>query len=265
MPNFSSFNNNTVEFHGVLPGSYMLTGTLRSTDRPEVMGYARQIVEVQNHDVELTAPSFNPGFDIAGSVQVDTAAPFPLDKLRVNLRPDETAGYIPNPSATVAADGAFQLHMVQPESYRLLTMPIPAGAYLKGVKLGNREPPDLQVDFSGGAAPLTILLGTDGGRIEGTVQNGAGDPLPRARVVLAPDGRQRSREDRLKPGISDAKGHYVFADVPPGEYRLFVWEDADPNAIMDPDFRKPYESQSLAVKVEPSATLTIPLKPIPVQ
>ena len=171
--------------------------------------------------------------------------------------------YLPDPS-TFTADGVFAFHGVAADSYSLVMTPAP-GAYLKSVKLGNRELPDLRIDLSGGAAPLAIPLGTDGGRIQGAVQNAAGEPAARTPVTLFPEGRQRDRQDRAETVLTGAAGKYAFQDIAPGDYRLYAWESGDLDAARDASFRKPYEGQSVAVSVTPRGSLTVALKKVSAQ
>lgn len=51
--------------------------------------------------------------------------------------------------------------------------------------------------------------------------------------------------------------------VPPGDYKLFVWEDLEPGAYNDPDFIRKYEELGTLVKVSESAKLTVEAKIIP--
>ncbi|MBZ5725943.1 MAG: carboxypeptidase-like regulatory domain-containing protein [Acidobacteriia bacterium] len=251
--------NGFFEFAGVPPGPYVLTATHGGTETKGQVQYARHFVEIVDHDVEVPTLDFVPGIDVPGAVKVEGTLPSPLTNLRVLLQSQE-----PGPgggNATVDADGAFAIHNVLPETYQLHVMPVPRGAYLKSVKLGDRVLPNLEVDLTGGARAITLVLATDGGRIEGQVLNAEGEPAPSVRVTLIPDG---ARADRRKIATSDDKGDYVFQDVAPGDYRLFAWLDADPGAPQDPEFRKPFEKLSIAVTIEPSSRQTVPLTAITV-
>jgi hypothetical protein len=48
--------------------------------------------------------------------------------------------------------------------------------------------------------------------------------------------------------------------LPPGEYKIFAWEEVDTNAWMDRDYRQPFESRAASVKVDESTTPTVTLK-----
>ena len=252
-------SNGPAEFRSVLPGSYVLVGTLRdAAGNGAPHAYARQTVEVTDHDVEMDAPPFTPAFDLPGAVHLDTAAPFSFLKMSIVAQRELPGAYWYLP-AVMAADGTFAVHNVVQDAYNL-SVDVPAGAYLKAIKLGNAVLPDLRVDFSGGAAPLTLLLATDGGRIRGSVENSAGESQPQALVRLYPDGAMSDRGDRAKFATTDNEGRYEIADIAPGDYRLYVWNDNVIRPWFDPDLRKTYAAQSVAVTVAPGSTQVLSLK-----
>ena len=260
--NNSGFYNGEAEFRSVLPGSYQLTGMIGSTGRNAApQSYTRQAVEVVDRDVEVEAPPFSPLLDLTGVVQVDAAPPFPLQQLHLMLRKDSFDQFMPDPNVVLAADGTFAFHGFVPDLYTLSAQ-VPAGAYLKGVKLGNRELPDLAIDLSGGGAPLTVLLATDGGRIKGSVENRAGESAARTPVTLYPEGSQRGRQYRVKTVSTSVDGKYEFKDVAPGDYRIYAWDSSDLAASRDPDFRKKYEAQSETVTVTAAGSLAVALRTV---
>jgi hypothetical protein len=249
------------EFQSVLPGAYRLTGILHRQARIEPEGYARLDVEVVDRDLDLVAPPFVAGLEIAGKVQADGPVPFPLERLRLELVRDTPDLSVPKPIAMAAADGSFLFRGVMPDLYTLLVTP-PTGAYVKSVKLGNRELPDQHLDLSAGAAPLTVQLATDGGRIAGGVETAAGEASTRTPVMLIPDGPQRDRQDRIRSTATDESGHFTLEDIAPGEYRLYAWDGAHLRAAQDADFRRRYQSQSIPITVKARAAETVSLTTI---
>ncbi len=43
-----------------------------------------------------------------------------------------------------------------------------------------------------------------------------------------------------------------FDHIRPGVYKLIAWDDTEPGAWDDPDFRKPYESRATEVTITPA-------------
>jgi hypothetical protein len=59
---------------------------------------------------------------------------------------------------------------------------------------------------------------------------------------------------------TDASGNFTLHGLPPGDYKIFAWEEVETNAWMDRDYRQPFESQSASAKVQESTTPTVTLR-----
>ena len=79
---------------------------------------------------------------------------------------------------------------------------------------------------------------------------------------MIPAGANQSWAGRLKIVNADENGKFVIPAVAPGEYKLFAWLDAELGAPQDPEFRKPYESLGVVVKVEPNGRNSVQLNVI---
>lgn len=248
------------EFLGVRPGSYVLTA-LRGTPGgggPET--FARIPIEVVDRDIELDVP-LTSGADVTGSVHVDAdPAPFPMERVHIYLRSEDPFS-IRDPDTAAGANGNFVLHGVLPESYTL-QVSTPPGSYLKSVKLGDRVLSGRQVDFSGAAAPLSILLATDGGSISGSVENAVGEPSAGTAVTLFPEGGLHDRSDLARTVDTDNAGKYAIRDVIPGDYRIYAWASADLYSVFDPDLRRHYEGESVTVSVAARGDVVMALKTV---
>jgi hypothetical protein len=97
------------------------------------------------------------------------------------------------------------------------------------------------------AEPAEVILSADGGRIEGTVE-GADKTSSPVRVSLVPEG---SRRDNLLlyRRASLVAGRFTLTDIPPGNYKLFAWEDLLPGADENAEFMATYEARGRAVTV----------------
>jgi hypothetical protein len=65
-----------------------------------------------------------------------------------------------------------------------------------------------------------------------------------------------------RTGFTDQRGNYILRGVPPGEYVLMAWEEVDNGAAEDPEYRKPYESKAVAVKIDEKGASTASLEVI---
>ena len=82
-------------------------------------------------------------------------------------------------------------------------------------------------------------------------------------VTLVPDPIKEGRSDLYRFVNTDRKGYFAIGNVPPGEYKVFAWEDIEPGAYMDPEFLKPHESDAQKITVQPNGQQQVSLQQIP--
>jgi hypothetical protein len=253
---------------GVASGPYIVWSQ-RSESGTTV--FARKSINVGDQDVDGVLLTLAPGFDISGSMQVEGAAPVvpkpdgtqpapPPMRVQVVLQPLERIGQ--SPRAPVENDGTFVLHNVASNVYLLTVMGGP-GKYLKSVRFGDREVSNAEIDLtqqSGGS--LNIVFSTDGGQIDGTVQSKNGDAAAGMFVTIAPREEYEGRRDLFKQAITDQSGHFHVADIAPGSYKVFAWEEFDWMTMQSPEVRKIFESKAASVTVGANGRESIQLKAI---
>ena len=71
------------------------------------------------------------------------------------------------------------------------------------------------------------------------------DGLPAAgvQVVLVPEEARRTIHRLYKSGTTDQYGRFDLRGIPPGDYKLFSWEEVEPGAWEDPEFLRPFEAK----------------------
>jgi len=132
------------------------------------------------------------------------------------------------------------------------------------------------------ATPLELHLGENPGgfdfttasghlparRIRGKVINSVnGQPAAKASIVVVPRTADSlvfaPTAQSAGDGSFEIKGvttgsYFAFAEsVPPGDYKLFAWEDIEDGAWLDPDVMEPYESRGTAVAVGAASDQTV--------
>ena len=232
---------------------------------------ARRSINVGDQDVDHVLLTLAPGFDISGSMQIEGAAPVapkpdgtqpapPPMRVQVMLQPLERIGQ--SPRAPVENDGTFVLHNVAAAVYQLTIIGGP-GKYLKAIRFGDREVPNAEIDLtqqSGGS--LNLVFGTDGGQIDGTVQNKNGDTAAGIFITVAPREEYEGRRDLFKQSTTDQSGHFHLQDIAPGDYKVFAWEEFDWMTMQSPEVRKVFESKAVSVTVGANGRESIQLKSI---
>src|SRR5262249_35551786 len=162
----------------------------------------------------------------------------------------------------VAADGAFKIDNMQVGEYRINVSPLPPGMYVKEARLGSADAL-AGVSITGPVSgSLEILLSPNGGQLDGTIVDKDQKPQRAIQAALIPD-RLRDRRDLYRTATTDRNGHFVIRTIPPGDYKLFAWEDLEPFAYNDPDVLRKYEELGLVVKVAESSRQTVEVKLIP--
>jgi len=276
LQNFRNRNVNdqgVFEIRGAVPGSYDLVGFIN--DRNSMLT-GRVALDIGGADVQNVSLVVSPGYSLAGRLTIDgrTAAPGTNNpdtaRIRVMLRPGTGGGFQQfrggQNAAQVQADGTFTLPSLGQDNYRLNVAGLPRNAYVRTARLGSTDVLNegLHIDRQPNGL-LDILIGTDAGTADGTVVNDKQEPSVNVPVVLVPDPARRNRSDLYRNVSTDAAGRFHIEDVPPGDYKLFAWEDVESGAWQDPDFIRQYEDRGKAVRISPSGTAMTELRVIPPQ
>jgi hypothetical protein len=249
----------TFEFAAVPPGSYYVVAQAPGPAQQRITG--RASVDVGNSDVTNVTVRLQPALAIAGKVSVEsTQPPARLSSVRLTFTPVESGpgNQGRNGQAQLADDGTFQTELAA-DAYTVEPGGLPDGYYLKSVKLAGREMPDATLDLSYGGGAVDVVLAPAAGDVTGLVQNARAEPATSVQVTVVPASGSL-RRDMNKLVTTDASGNFTLHGLPPGDYKVFAWEEVETNAWMDRDYRQPFESQSASVRVEQSATPSVTLR-----
>jgi hypothetical protein len=253
--------NGKFEFRNIPVGNHSLTASCTVDKQHYRIKTPILLPEAGLENLELrpVGPS-----SLTGQVQVEGESKSKIADTHVSLEErgngmvvdGQTAPDIPE--GTVAENGAFTFHYLAPRLYHLNVEP-PADLYVKSVTWSGRDIRDSGVDLSAGgmSVEVQVVLSASGGTIEGSVENGEG-----AKVTLIPADPELVRT-LAKSTDADEAGHFSFAAMPPGRYKLFAWEGVDvAQALYDAEFRKPFEDQGQTVELAEKAKVTAQLKVI---
>lgn len=124
----------------------------------------------------------------------------------------------------------------------------PDEAYFESVRSGETDVfRDGFTILESGTGSIEIKVVFDAGKVTGTVSDKDGQVVGGAVVALAPAERRRS--DRYRDVVADQYGHFEIKGVPPGDYKVFAWEDVEPGAWFSAEFLRTCEVQGTAVTV----------------
>jgi hypothetical protein len=80
-------------------------------------------------------------------------------------------------------------------------------------------------------------------------------------VVLAPN--VRSRTELYRTATTDIAGRFHFDRVPPGQYKVFSWEEVEDGAWFDPEFLADNENRGMPVEAFEGRTQNVRIDVIP--
>jgi hypothetical protein len=176
--------------------------------------------------------------DISGRVILEGAIKPAMSGKRLFLTAEGRSGRI----AELTADGTFAAPGLLPGKYRIDVWGFPKEFYVKSITAGDADVLNsgLIVGVEGTAA-LAVVVASDGGRVKGVVLDKDEQPVSGATVLL---------RSRIAMHVTtDQYGNYEFSSVPPGNYKLFAWDDVEPNGWNDTEFMKDFEARGRDVTV----------------
>lgn len=246
----------TFEIGGVPPGSYYVAAF--PMQGPQSVS-GKVAVDVSRENVQNVTLTLGSGMTLNGSIRIDGDAQQPeqaqtkktsLGAVRVQLSVIEGLPF-GNSGGTVKDDSSFIIENVGPDRYRILVLNLPEGAWLKSIRAGDQEVLDTGLDLSSGVSgAVQITLGFGSGQISGKVQDAKQQPAQGSMVTLLPNPMKEDRNDLYRITSTDQNGQFTLQGVPPGEYRLYAWEDIEPGIYMDPEFLKPHESKAQKITIK---------------
>ncbi|HYR90276.1 MAG TPA: carboxypeptidase-like regulatory domain-containing protein [Terriglobia bacterium] len=266
VPRVRSDANGLFDISGAVQGSYLVTAS-----NGRLSGMVP--VEVGNRDLQNIAVVATSGFKLSGRFTIEGRSRSGNDPkisdLRVNrlIRDREFLGMPPaGPSFSPppSEDGSFTLEGIGLGDFQVTVRGVPQDGYVKSMRLGNADVLDDGLHVTG--APenlLEIVVAANAGTINGSVVNTRQEPVVNRTVVLVPDLRHRHRTDLYKTVHTDSSGRFRMQGVPPGDYKLFAWENVETGAWQDSDFMLSYEDRGSPIHITEDSAGNIQLTVIP--
>jgi hypothetical protein len=244
---------------GVIPGVYNVVASARTNN---VQLTATERIDLSGGGLPgLTLP-LRQGLNIPGQIYVDGQPPaeFTLNNARIQLQVLD----IPNPNnnnnnnnnapqVQWGADGSFVLQDVIPGIRYRVTSNFGGGGYAMVGRYGEVNALNTPITIATEETKLQIQIGFTPGKID-TVIMDQNKPLSGIRTVLVPN--DRGRYDLYRSLQSNTQGKVTFDNVPPGDYKIFAWEEVKTNAWQDPLYMEKFEDKGRVIHVDKAAALS---------
>jgi hypothetical protein len=245
------------QIRGVVPGSYVL---LASYDDDGKRYTARLPLEVSDSNIEGIDLKLQAPVEIRGRVIIEESR-HETGEMVIELVPKTPEVSLSQDSTEVKGDLTFKLNAGL-EQYDIGVYRLPEGFYLKSIRIGQQDITETGLDLTQGvpAEELILVLNPNGSIAEGSVKNAKAEAASGVMVTLIPDASHRSLRRNYKTTTTDQNGRFIIKGVPPGEYKIYAWEEMEGRAFEDPDFMKPHESEGEAVSFKEGSHETVQLK-----
>lgn len=264
------------EFDELIPQPYEVVATAASRKGNTTQtAMARSIVPLMDADIDGITLVLTPSHEIHGWVRMEDG---PNDNRvgknvsQILLSPLPLVAGAPSIRAAVNTDGTFLLRDVNQGTYRVMVFPIqnsrqspPTSAYVASVQSSGKDllMEGLHVDAADKTSlEMEIVIGADGGSLNGNVVDSSGSVSENATVVLAP-ARDVQRIDLYKSVVANREGHFEINGITPGEYLVLAWEDVEDGAWLDSSFLDLYRQRATRVQVGKGPGSTIEVAVVP--
>jgi hypothetical protein len=244
------------DLRGIPSGSYLLVVDYFDAGHRLM---ARIPVDVGNADVAGVVVRLEPGITLTGGVRVESASGTAQSPRSWGL------GIMPSEpgldSGRMQWDkdrSTFSIADLAPGSYSIVGTP-PAPFYLKRAMLGGRDLTRDETPITQSGLELDVVLGDDGGAIDGTVEGPDGKlPASGAGITVLRDGHL----GRVY-GV-DRDGRFRIPNVAPGDYRIYAWDNVNEAEYGDEDWMKRRGGYGQSITVASGQTATVKLTVAPV-
>ncbi|WP_321471325.1 carboxypeptidase regulatory-like domain-containing protein [uncultured Paludibaculum sp.] len=248
----------TFRLQNVPPGNYLLLVSSKEANNRSVLPITVGATPIDNlrvpfvdaRDLDCTL-EYEAGAD-------DKGAPAkPLSTARVSGLSDvlQLFGTI---GGRVGPDGRVHMQLLVPGYRYTLQVQPPEGTYVARVLQGGTELEATPPQISAEDGPVRVVLGRNGGALNGVLSNRDGQPAS-GFVVLAP--ANPAKQDWVKTATPGAAGQFEITGIAPGKYRLFALRENDNDAYLDAKYLEQFPSRAIVVAANARQTAEIRLPP----
>jgi len=248
-----SKDDGSFEFSSLPEGEWRIFAETDSGS-PKLRAFA--VIQVAGHDMDQLDLRLAPPFALTGSVALVVAEGARADqkKVVIFLKP-LVAGAEGLSQGTTDSNGNFRIENVYPGKYKVIAVSPGPPYFLNSARVGNRELLGQYVDLLAGTLPVEIKFESEGGEVQGVVEDCASGT-----VVLAPqDGAVREPQFVYTTQCGEL-GKFQIANIRPGDYYAFAFDQWDGAAELLAGLDQALVNKAVRVRVEPGAIGNVALR-----
>ena len=264
------------EITGVAPGAYTLQANIYGQGRRLV---GEVPVDVGSGDVDGVSISLGSGFEITGAVTIESTGKNTAVASGVStgvISPRLVSGGFEGSglmaaSGMVAGQGAGPVNILlrSPEGMfgpgqlkwdegrtkftmsdivtgkYSLQVTAKAGYYVKSATLHGQDVLNTDITLQQSVGPVEIVIADDSGVVQGTLNGSDSVPLSGQLLLFS----EKNAGGRPLFAFSNTQGKYTFPNVPPGDYRIYSWNDPTQAEYANPDWMKQFGGSGILVSV----------------
>lgn len=154
-------------------------------------------------------------------------------------------------TAFVGPDGSFSIPTAIDGEYEI-SVSHANGAYVRSIAMDGRDvsPQRILVVAGQTSRTLDVVLGTSTATLFGVLN--APQILPeRTGVVVQPVG-----SDEVLVALADQQRHFSLQNIPPGDYRVYAWDDLENVEYRNPQYLKTFQNKSTSLTVDENVPIT---------
>jgi hypothetical protein len=248
-----SMNNGSQEIGGIPPGEYELITPNFNNPGGQNQAPGRKLVTL-TRDGMLDVDDLTPPATVTGTVRF--AGGITPEHAAIQIRDVDSGFSFAN---AISPKGDLEQLQLQPGKYEISVVTNNgfhvANIVAKGAKASGRM---IEITKSG-PVQLTILGSRETGHIDGVVQrmeNGNGEPLAGAMVVLVPDDPSHNAP-LFRRDQSDSDGTFSLNDIVPGKYTVIAIQNGWEMEWANPYVLASYIKNGEQVKIDAHSSLDL--------
>jgi len=211
-------------------------------------------IDVKEGDIDDLEFRMSDATSIRGRVRVADGSPLNAISTvigRLPLRLDSTNQLEPGGSALIDVnDGSFSLKGIV-GTYRV-GMQLTDGAYISEVRLNGKRHADPVITIPNRfRGDLEVLIGTNANRgsIAGRLVDGQSRPITGTMSGLLLHAEAQNASGFYRQFTTRDNGTFSLESLPPGNYRIYVWDGIDQSSMFDPGLLDRSRAQATLVRV----------------